>query len=167
MERLNADGSLDATFAPSSIGNTHALARQPDGKYVVGSINPAVLKRLNADGSADASFNPPAIAGGASITSIVVETGGWIVVAGEFTQPRANIFRVNASGAFDIAFAAGGANGIVLDLARQADNKVIAVGEFKTIGGVSRAGIARFNFTPVPGRDPVRFRRRRYGGYLD
>jgi uncharacterized delta-60 repeat protein len=157
LARLNADGSLDLTFTPANIGNTYALARQPDGKYLVGSINPGILKRLNADGSLDASFNPPAIAGGALITSIVVETGGSIVVAGQFSQPRPNIFRVNASGAFDIAFAAGGANGIVLDLARQADNKVIAVGEFKSIGGVSRAGIARFNFTPFRAETPFDF----------
>jgi uncharacterized delta-60 repeat protein len=148
LARLNADGSLDATFTPTGIGNTHALARQPDGKYLVGSINPAVLKRLNADGSVDASFNPPAITGGSTITSIVLETGGSIVVAGEFTEPRANIYRLNANGTFDIAFAQGGANGIVRDLARQADDKIIAVGEFTSIGGVSRAGIARFDFTP-------------------
>ena len=147
LARLNADGSLDLTFAPSGIGNTQALALQPDGKFLVGSVNPAVLKRLNANGSADASFNPPAIAGGALITSIVVETGGSIVVAGEFLQPRPNIFRVNANGTLDIAFVPSGANAIVRDLARQADNKIIAVGEFKTIGGVSRAGIARFNFS--------------------
>ncbi len=72
IARLNSDGSLDTSFVPVN-GNTigsqtpqriGALALQPDGKVVVGSIylgdkfgaSPNRLFRLNTDGSLDSSF---------------------------------------------------------------------------------------------------------------
>ena len=89
-----------------------------------------------------------------------METGGSIVVAGQFSQPRANIFRVNANGNFDIAFPPGGANGDVLDLARQAASKIIAVGEFRPSARYPR-GYSPLQLRAVQGRNTVRFRWRR------
>lgn len=74
VARLNADGSLDTTFAftltPQSPGPVvNALALQPDGKVWVGGrflVNAAIqnLVRLNPDGTVDA--NMPALGIGTS-----------------------------------------------------------------------------------------------------
>jgi uncharacterized delta-60 repeat protein len=79
IARLNADGSLDASFdGPSGAGDgkfllpigtsndyAYALALQPDGKIVLagecfrGSSRDVCIARLNADGTLDASFDGP------------------------------------------------------------------------------------------------------------
>ena len=83
VARLNADGSLDASFdGPSGSGNgkfllpigtsddfASAVALQPDGKIVMagfcgnGSNNDFCVARLNADGTLDASFDGPSGSG--------------------------------------------------------------------------------------------------------
>jgi uncharacterized delta-60 repeat protein len=83
VARLNADGSLDATFdGPGGAGNgkfllpigsdrdiATAIALQPDGKIVLGgycrnaSNDDFCVARLNADGTLDASFDGPGGAG--------------------------------------------------------------------------------------------------------
>ncbi|RZK29929.1 MAG: hypothetical protein EOO63_07955, partial [Hymenobacter sp.] len=65
--RLNADGSLDTSFAPTGSGIDYdilAMVLQPDGKILIGgqftTYNGAscrYLTRLNANGTRDASFN--------------------------------------------------------------------------------------------------------------
>jgi uncharacterized delta-60 repeat protein len=86
VARLNADGSLDASFdGPGGAGNGkfllpigsggeygRAVALQPDGKIVVagycsnGSNLDFCLARLNADGSFDADFDGPSGTGDGS-----------------------------------------------------------------------------------------------------
>ena len=68
VARLNADGSLDATFDPGTGADGKAifsLAGQVDGKLIVGgrfvTFNGAArvgVARLNPDGSLDNTFNP-------------------------------------------------------------------------------------------------------------
>src|SRR5262247_3457348 len=79
IARLNADGSLDASFDASNVTRdfivgtlgiatsitAHTLVQQPDGRILVAvrSIDsgaPAII-RLNADGSLDPSFRSPAL----------------------------------------------------------------------------------------------------------
>src|SRR5690606_5983324 len=65
VARLNADGSLDATFNPGSGANSQvtSISLQSDGKIILGgsftSFNGSVanrIVRLNSDGSIDGSF---------------------------------------------------------------------------------------------------------------
>ena len=70
LARLNADGSLDATFNPGegvAGGFVLSLALQPDGKILAGGLFSSIneigrnnIARLNADGSVDETFNPGA-----------------------------------------------------------------------------------------------------------
>src|SRR5690606_23222455 len=53
--RLNSDGSTDAGFTLTSGGFT-SLAVQSDGKYIVTTSGPYIVKRFNEDGTQDALF---------------------------------------------------------------------------------------------------------------
>ena len=87
--RLNADGTLDATFDPGLYGTVETLAVQADGKILVGgaclSLDGAhnYLVRLNADGSLDAGFNPGA---DYEVNALGMRADGGILVGGLFSS---------------------------------------------------------------------------------
>ena len=68
VARLNADGTLDATFDPGAGPDfgIYGMLRQNDGKLIIsngfsqvnGVPREAGIARLNSDGSLDVSFNP-------------------------------------------------------------------------------------------------------------
>jgi uncharacterized delta-60 repeat protein len=158
IARLNANGSLDTSFAPDSGANStvYALAVQADGKVVISGRFTTVngtsrrhIARLNANGSLDASFDPGSGASGV-VDALAVQADGKVVIGGEFTTvngtPRTRIARLNANGSLDASFAlSSSANGAVRALAVQADGKVVIGGEFTTVNGTSRNRIARLN----------------------
>ena len=161
--RLNADGSLDNTFNPSGTGAdgaVAALAVQADGKVLVGgfftSYNgnaaaPDVLLRLNADGTLDTTFNSSGtgISSTTSVTALVVQADGKILVGGTFTDYNGNaaapdrVLRLNADGTLDTTFNNGGvgigSNSEVRALAVQADGKVLVGGFFSVYNGNAAA----------------------------
>src|SRR5436190_7154223 len=90
------------------------------------------------------------------VRALAVQTDGNIVVAGDFTRfdtatvtvPentgwRYRLGRLTSSGALT-SFRAD-ANGVVRGLAIQPDGKILVVGEFTTLGGVTRNHIGRLN----------------------
>lgn len=116
IARLNADGSLDASFNPGSGANdqVHAVAVQPDGKILIGGIFTMVngtarnrIARLNADGTRDNSFN----AASGSVHAMAVQPDGKILIGGTFTlvngTARNRIARLNADGSVDTSFDPG------------------------------------------------------------
>jgi len=143
IARLNADGSLDATFNPGSgaDGTVLTTALQPDGKVIIGGFFTTYngtarnrIARLNADGSLDATFNPGS---GASHTvrTIALQPDGKVIIGGNFTTyngtARARMARLNADGSLDATFNPGlGADGTVRTIALQPDGKVIIGGDF-------------------------------------
>jgi uncharacterized delta-60 repeat protein len=161
IARLNADGSLDATFNPGSGANNTVMtiALQPDGKVIIGgnfsSINGTArscIARLNSDGSLDTTFNPGSGANSASsfIFTSALQSDGKIIIGGFFTSyngtPLNYIARLNADGTLDSTFNSGtGLNGPVGAIALQPDEKIIITGTFTTYNGVSRGCIARLN----------------------
>ncbi|MDP3208067.1 MAG: immunoglobulin domain-containing protein, partial [Rhodoglobus sp.] len=116
VARLNADGTLDASFGGSLIdGTVYAVVAQSDGKLVIGGIFNRVagqaragLARLNVDGTLDASFAPTANFYG--VFALDVQDDGKIVVGGGFASALA---RVRADGTADESFAAPAPNGSV------------------------------------------------------
>ena len=174
IARLNADGSLDATFNPGSgaNGDVRALALQADGKVLLGggftSINGALcnrVARLNANGTLDAGFSSGSGAN-ESVRALAVQGDGKILLGGYFTQingmKRIRIARLNANGSVDTTFNPGwGPNGPIYALAVQPDGKVLLGGSFSTVNGLSRHHIARLNadgsldatFNPGAGAD--------------
>lgn len=125
LVRLNADGTLDATFAPRIRGRTIAVAVQPDGRVLVGgdidSVNGTGITnvtRLNPDGSLDPVFAANARVTDATSQSIPptavyvlrVQPDGRIIVGGNYLringEPRRYLGRLNADGTLDTTFAA-------------------------------------------------------------
>jgi len=154
IARLNADGSLDASFNPGANGDIFTLAVQADGKILVGGefirLGNQVrtcLGRLNADGTLDTTFNPTV---DGTISAIAVQADGKILVGGFFTllnnQPRMCMGRLNTDGTLDTTFGlTNGPNDDVHCLAIQADGKILVGGEFWSVGGQDHCGIARVN----------------------
>ena len=100
--RLNADGSVDASFertdtaGPSVVTTISAVALQPDGKVLIGGnfssikgTNRNGIARLNADGTLDSTFHPGAGVSGSyepAVLAIHVQPDGRIMIGGSFSR---------------------------------------------------------------------------------
>ncbi|RYU78954.1 T9SS type A sorting domain-containing protein [Hymenobacter persicinus] len=164
LARLNADGSLDNTFAPSgfpvgSVGfyyYNNGPKLQPDGKIIVtGSLGFApgeggnTIVRLNADGSRDASFQVGAGAN-AQILSVDVLPNGGVLAAGTFsvfsTRDDSPLVRLTATGALDPTFTTTlQTTGNVLAMVQQADGKTVLGGTISEFNGQRVHRLARLN----------------------
>ncbi len=158
IARLNANGTLDSTFAIGSGADNQVqgVAVQPDGKILVGgsfaNFNGTTqnqIVRLNVDGSFDPSFTA-SITGSSGVWTIKLQPDGKILLGGAvgFVNGinRRGIARLNANGSLDSFYpmgGAGGANNLVRAVDLQADGKVLIGGDFTLVGSVSRSRIAR------------------------
>jgi uncharacterized delta-60 repeat protein/uncharacterized repeat protein (TIGR01451 family) len=168
LARLNADGTLDFTFAylPGQADDTvRALALQSDGRVLIGGdflsydgINRSHFARVNLDGTLDWQFDPGS---GLDHTAYAVvetftdtnRTVRKILVGGSFTlangAPRHYLAQFNDDGSVDLGLnadnGAGGIDGPVWAIAVQTDQKIIIGGDFVTINGFAHNHIARLN----------------------
>jgi len=169
LARLNADGSLDPTFAPTLNGPVSAIAVQPDGKILVGGgftmvdgIPRSYMARINTDGTVDGPFNPSP---NSNVKLIALQSNGQILISGYFTALTPNgvttaiglneMARLNSDGSADLTFNPSPTGGGVFALAVQSDGRIVVGGEFTSIGGLSRGYIARLLSTGA--LDPVDF----------
>ncbi len=112
VARINADGTLDTTFAPGTgfVGFVYSLVLQADGKVLVGgdftSFNGTPrfkLAQLNADGSLDTSFFSGFSADSSSpyVFRLFLQPDGKILVGGRFIRyggnPRHSLLRLQPS----------------------------------------------------------------------
>jgi uncharacterized delta-60 repeat protein len=157
--RINADGTIDATFNELVGANNQPTGIQitSDGKlYVTGSFdaingkNRTGFARLNADGSYDNAYNTGT--GPNTFTSDVAidPSTGKAVIVGTFTTAdgttRNRIARYNTDGTLDATFApSGGLNNQVNSVVVQADGKIIVGGVFTQANGTNIGRLARFN----------------------
>lgn len=178
--RLNADGSLDATFNPGGSGfdnGVRALALQADGRILVGggfsSYNgnvaaPDFLLRLNANGSLDTSFNNGRASANSNVYDLAVQPDGKALVAGNFTGYNGSltapdyIMRLYADGSLDTGFNSGGTgisgdgrpgNTYVSALAVQADGRILLGGVFLSYNGNAAAPDYLLRLNPDGGLD--------------
>ena len=162
VARLNADGSLDATFrvnfSPTNAkiaGNSVAV--QSNGKIVfTGNFSSSLylidgqarydIARVNADGSLDTTFNVPQTSSCFG-TSVVAQPDGKTLInssCGASGNPL--IARLNTNGTLDTTFNVGtGANSGVKTIVLQSDGKILVGGQFSTFNGQPRNGFARLN----------------------
>lgn len=158
--RLNADLTLDMGLAPSFNNFTYPVEMLPDGGFLVGGYQATVdsttsygLSRFNSAGALQSSptlSNFGYVDGGASPNGIWVNDDGSYYIAGSFTSvngtTRNNIAKVKADGTLDTSFAPTAfPSSVVNGIAEGPDGKVIIVGPFSTVGGVSHQGLARYN----------------------
>ena len=105
IARLNANGSLDSTFNPTTgaYDSVQSLIMQPDGKvlvagrlYSINSTNYNTVARLNADGSLDANFHNPITDG--YVMTVALQPDGNVLLGGDFTTinglPRPRVARL-------------------------------------------------------------------------
>ena len=153
--RLNADGTLDASFNAGGAGvnnSVSAVAVQPDGKVLIGGLFNTYngsrvadnLLRLNADGTVDAGFNPNGGGPNSNVLALAVQPDGKVLVGGLFTDYNGvaapdYVLRLNATGTLDAGFNAGqaGANRRVYALAVQPDGKILVGGSFSDYNGAA------------------------------
>lgn len=126
--RLHPDGSLDPSFDAAGFifaggtlyglnGMVTALAVDASQRILVGGDFTAphnAITRLNADGSPDASFNPGSGAN-ATVRQIALQSGGQVILAGDFTTfngvATRGVARLGANGAFDAGYFGAGVSG--------------------------------------------------------
>ncbi|MBI5219847.1 MAG: delta-60 repeat domain-containing protein [Bacteroidia bacterium] len=160
IARLNADGSLDTAFNPSTGANNYinATSIQSDGKIIIGggfsSYNGTVISRiarLNTDGSIDNSFLAGTGFIGNNINTIALQSDGKIIIGGDFSAYNGTamnrLVRLNTDGSIDTTFnvGSGASANNVYAIAFQSDGKIIIVGDFATYNGIASKGIARLN----------------------
>ncbi|HSC54611.1 MAG TPA: T9SS type A sorting domain-containing protein [Phnomibacter sp.] len=164
--RLNADGTLDATFntnVGTGAGSTiRGLAVQSNGNILVGGDFTAWngttglnrLVKLSPTGVRDASFTAGA---SGPVTSVRILSNDKFAITGNFgisgtltpnnLKTRNGISVFNADGTADEGFIVNpGTNSgaFANDVALQPDGKLVITGSFNQVNGVSRIGVARF-----------------------
>ncbi len=157
LVRLHNDGSLDQSFAVGTGASYFtSVAVQTDGKLLVGGVFRQIggheqhyIARFNRDGSLDDNFLPGR-RGPDSVVRCLTVNANKILVGGNFTSIDGltcqGLARLNLDGTLDTSFTppdiSGGAFGVdsVLELE---DGKLLVMGDFTTVGGVARKGLAR------------------------
>jgi uncharacterized delta-60 repeat protein len=171
--RLNVDGSIDTTFkldiplVPSGWGflvqqRISALSLQPDGKILIGGFGGLIVNgtaqdgvaRINSDGTLDTLFHSALGASNSVVNIIVVQSDGRLLIGENDLSdsiPRPTVARLRANGELDQSFDLGvGIVGAVWttklnSIIAQPDGKVLIAGDFTSVGGKTRRGVARLN----------------------
>ena len=170
IARLNADGSLDASYSQDT--SNPIVAVQPDGTaYSTGSYCGDIY---GCAYSLFRSYSNIYTSSSGPVSHLVVQPDGKIIIGGYLKRLNANgtvdssfntggVYetnfalqadgkiilgnaRLNADGSLDTAFNAGtAANGTDYTLTVQPDGKIIIAGAFTAFNGVTRNNIARIH----------------------
>jgi uncharacterized delta-60 repeat protein len=162
VARFEADGTLDTTFDPNSLSDfdkVSSLALQPDGKIVIASNDSSAaffsgtyMRRLNPDGTLDVTFGTAIRNYG--VGTVMLLADGKLLIGGGFRlvdgTTRSGFARLESDGRLDPSLGDallryGPEPGNVTCMAIQPDGKIVIGGEFTSVTGVSRRGIARLN----------------------
>jgi uncharacterized delta-60 repeat protein len=157
IARLNANGTLDATFNPGTGADfeVYDIELQSNGQILIGGnfdhYNGATrssIARINSNGSLDTSFNASTQFDSA-ILSLVSQPDGHIVVGGAFntvnSAQRCHVARLNSNGTEDSSFqlTGGFSSDFVNKVTLQSDGKVLVGGKFLELGNFNRAHLGR------------------------
>lgn len=156
--RLNSDGTLDMSFNPGATFNSRPFCMdlQSDGKILLGGgftnafgVTHNHLLRLNSDGTLDTGFSSDAAVSN-GIYDMLVQADGKIVICGNFYTEDVykRIVRLLPDGSVDTDFTSAlgdGPNNAVYAITQQADNKIIAAGNFTSFGGLDTKHFARIH----------------------
>lgn len=157
--RLDTNGAIDPTFTlpVANQGQITAMAVQPDGMILIAGTLPYTfgqsprtnILRLLPDGTIDQNFGGMPNFSNSPLT-IGLQSTGKIIVGGLFDRVGSTtvnyLVRLNADGSLDNTFNAGTAmNANVREVLIQADDKILAVGEFTTVNGTPSRYIVRLN----------------------
>ena len=152
--RLTTNGMPDTSYNQIAGFDTsvNVVNLQTNGRVLVGggfSLPTHAITRLRANGGVDTTFVPGSGANG-PVHAVLPLADGRILIGGAFTSvngvPVARLAMLNSSGLVDESFVpAAITNGAVYALAVQSDGKFVVGGQFLTVGGSNRHGIAVLN----------------------
>jgi len=162
LARLNADGTLDTNFVASANDWVQVITPQPDGKILIGGYFTMVngtfhqgIARVNSNGTTDSSFTTQLTDASWGISDacflIKLLPDGKMLIGGNFNYVdgvNRNFFaRLDSNGSLDPAFLNGmtGPNGHPDHVFLLPDGKLLIVGNFSSVNGVSRKCIARLH----------------------
>jgi len=166
--RILSDGSRDDSFGTQTVwrvwppsgsnmhGRVHALHSLGNGRVLIAGEFAAIhftlrahLAVLDTSGTVvdDLAFGHGVNAPNGAVHTVLPDGDGWLI-GGEFTAigetPAYRLARLHADGSHDNSWSAGhGANGTILQLARDPGGRIVAIGRFTSLGGKIRQGIAR------------------------
>ena len=166
LQRLNGDDTADGSFAVNLGANPQVLALElyPDGRILAGgyfnkTTPPARtnLVLLNRDGSVSGSIFPVRVQ---TVRALELAHDGKIFIGGgagffnPYGTPLDGVARLLADGSYDSAWTPEvGAGSTVYAIREQPDGRLIIGGNFTTVNGATRWGIARLR--PDGNVDPV------------
>jgi uncharacterized delta-60 repeat protein len=174
VSRLNADGSPDTAFKldvpplpywPGYLVEqlVAAFAAQSDGKILLGAATPFIVNgtqqdgvaRIKPDGTLDPEFKADLGASNGIVRIVAVQADGKILVGENFYDANSRdhpvIVRLKSNGEPDRSFDMGPgiAGGIwttkLTSILPQPNGEIWIAGDFGSVGGVARPGIARLN----------------------
>lgn len=160
LVRLNRDGSVDETFAPSAPnGPVYCIEIRGSAIYVGGGFtewggdSQRYLVKLNDDGSRDSGFSVSGFSAGVGDSVRAISKIGFYV-AGHFTSPGKDVAALDPStgGAFSSFMPSGPNIGATVHDIVYDGTRVVVAGNFSTFNGTSHRGIAAL--TPTGGMDP-------------
>ena len=149
---LGADGFIDALAL-----DTNANIFIGGGFSSFNGVQRNGIARINPDGALDTTVFKPGVGANGTVSSILVQPDGQILVAGNFTSfnnaVRNCIVRLNPDGTVDDSFdpLAGPLDDVfpestgIHSLALQTDGRIIIGGDFTSVDDISRNYIARLN----------------------
>jgi uncharacterized delta-60 repeat protein len=157
LARFDAAGTADQTFRQNLSGATvQARKVYPMangqllviGSYQAGAVQRSYLFRLNADGTLDPTltltFSGPYPY--PSITQVLVQPDGRILILGYFTGGNAEIYRLLPNGTRDPSFSVTLQTGSQdAQMLLQPDGKLLIGGDIIWVNGVQKFFIARLN----------------------
>ena len=161
IARLNADGTLDASFQPGSGVDyaVEAIALQANGQILVGGnfnkfdgadLSATHLVRLNSDGSLDTGYYPASGVNLTEVAALIVQPDGSALVGGVVYIPRGlinsigdGLARINADGTQNTGFASNGGPLRVTALALQSDGKALLGANYDGLTGIATGDVYR------------------------
>lgn len=161
IARLNADGSLDTSFAnglPGADGRVHAVDLRPDGKILIAGDFTSVhgsprgrIARLLANGSLDSGFGGGLSGASARINAMQVQPAdGRILIGGIFStlndEPRGALARLVGT-AFTVGGNVSGLSGTGLVLRNNGGDELPVAGNGAFVFATRVASTAPYNVT--------------------
>jgi uncharacterized delta-60 repeat protein len=161
LNSVTIPGATNATLALSNVQSANAgsygvMITIPQGDVGSSVGHLTVLPVPAGPGSLDITFDPTvegeqvglSSVDGAAVYALAVQLDGKTVVGGRFSSingvPRNNIARLHPDGSVDVSFDPGwGTDGDARCVALQADGKVVIGGDFTTVNGERRNGVAQ------------------------
>lgn len=151
----SSSGAADIDWDPAPDGWPYALGVDGSGNLyaggnfsTIGGQSRSRIAKLSGagTGSIDTAWNPSVDTAG-TVYALALDGSGHVHLGGSFSavggQGRSNIARVSANGAGGIDTSWNpSADGSINALAMDAGDNLLAGGSFRTVGGVSRTGLA-------------------------